>query len=212
MWIYDLRIKNTTARLVLATAAGTLGGIAFYIILIIFASFFQSLAMAQWIFLVAFFSVFVAASLCGAWSFWRLTPGDHGAQRGVGMRRIWTRRTGTAAWVGTVIALLSFPLFLVALPFLLDWLSWEILDHDLITYCVLGFGIAEDVTTAFLIAFIVILSYLASRLLYVCMLYRRVLDDTPRCDYCGYNLTGNRSGRCPECGTPFDEQLLRKKD
>lgn len=23
------------------------------------------------------------------------------------------------------------------------------------------------------------------------------------CQHCGYNLTGNVSGRCPECGTPF---------
>lgn len=27
------------------------------------------------------------------------------------------------------------------------------------------------------------------------------LDDEPRCECCGYNLTGNVSGRCPECGT-----------
>ena len=211
MRIYDLRIKNTAARLVLATAAGTLAGIASYVILIVFASLFQSLAMAEWIFLVAFFSIFVAASLCGAWSFWRLTPGDHGAHRGVVMRRIWARRTGAAARAGTVIALLSFPLFLVTLPFLLEWISWEILGcQELIRYCVLRFGIAEDVTIAFLIAFIVILSYLASRLLYACMIFQRVLDETPRCDCCGYNLTGNRSGRCPECGTPFDEKLLKK--
>lgn len=25
-----------------------------------------------------------------------------------------------------------------------------------------------------------------------------------RCHVCGYNLTGNVSGRCPECGTPVD--------
>jgi hypothetical protein len=26
------------------------------------------------------------------------------------------------------------------------------------------------------------------------------------CDNCGYNLTGNASGVCPECGTPCDQQ------
>jgi hypothetical protein len=30
----------------------------------------------------------------------------------------------------------------------------------------------------------------------------RKLDFTPRCRGCGYNLTGNRSGVCPECGRP----------
>lgn len=119
------------------------------------------------------------------------------------------RRTGIAAWVGVVIALLSFPSFLVTLPFLVDWLSWKILDHDLFTYLVFGFGIAEDVTIAFLIAFIVILSYVASRLLHACMIFERVLDETPRCSCCAYNLTGNRSARCPECGTPLDGNAFR---
>ena len=29
----------------------------------------------------------------------------------------------------------------------------------------------------------------------------RRLSETPECETCGYNLTGNVSGRCPECGT-----------
>jgi len=32
---------------------------------------------------------------------------------------------------------------------------------------------------------------------------RRCWDSPqPRCNQCGYNLTGNTSGVCPECGTP----------
>lgn len=30
---------------------------------------------------------------------------------------------------------------------------------------------------------------------------RRPRRGSPRCAQCGYNLTGNVSGRCPECGT-----------
>lgn len=33
------------------------------------------------------------------------------------------------------------------------------------------------------------------------ILYRRYADPYPRCQKCGYNLTGNVSGVCPECGT-----------
>jgi hypothetical protein len=29
---------------------------------------------------------------------------------------------------------------------------------------------------------------------------KRNIDPTPRCGTCGYNLTGNKSGVCPECG------------
>lgn len=31
---------------------------------------------------------------------------------------------------------------------------------------------------------------------------RRRSGDLPACEECGYNLTGNLSGRCPECGAP----------
>jgi hypothetical protein len=35
------------------------------------------------------------------------------------------------------------------------------------------------------------------------IVWRRRRDPaSPRCFRCGYNLTGNVSGRCPECGTP----------
>ena len=43
----------------------------------------------------------------------------------------------------------------------------------------------------------------------VCRLYLRIrrrrqrkASEFPRCEECGYNLTGNVSGLCPECGTP----------
>ena len=31
---------------------------------------------------------------------------------------------------------------------------------------------------------------------------------TGLCSHCGYNLTGNVSGRCPECGTPTDPEAV----
>jgi hypothetical protein len=31
---------------------------------------------------------------------------------------------------------------------------------------------------------------------------RRARPDTNACSSCGYSLTGNTSGVCPECGTP----------
>jgi hypothetical protein len=35
--------------------------------------------------------------------------------------------------------------------------------------------------------------------------WRRHRGRTNACRCCGYNLTGNISGRCPECGTPLGE-------
>ena len=34
----------------------------------------------------------------------------------------------------------------------------------------------------------------------------------PECAKCGYNLTGNESGTCPECGNPCDLQNLISKE
>lgn len=36
--------------------------------------------------------------------------------------------------------------------------------------------------------------------------------DAPICDRCGYGLTGNVTGRCPECGTPTGELPIRYPD
>ncbi len=38
-------------------------------------------------------------------------------------------------------------------------------------------------------------------------LHRRFPSD--HCQKCGYNLEGLTEPRCPECGTPFDERLLK---
>jgi uncharacterized integral membrane protein len=37
---------------------------------------------------------------------------------------------------------------------------------------------------------------------------RDVWRQPPECRTCGYNLTGNRSGICPECGTKIEFALL----
>jgi len=33
-------------------------------------------------------------------------------------------------------------------------------------------------------------------------------DRSPHCGICGYNLTGRASDRCPECGTPLNDDTL----
>ena len=50
------------------------------------------------------------------------------------------------------------------------------------------------------------LAFLVLGVLYLvhAMVSGREIDPTPRCAKCRYNLTGNASGVCPECGTPVD--------
>lgn len=42
--------------------------------------------------------------------------------------------------------------------------------------------------------------------------YRGPCSETERCARCGYNLTGNVSGRCPECGTPAERSALKSRE
>ena len=42
------------------------------------------------------------------------------------------------------------------------------------------------------------------------LLYRNRKQVAGRCRSCGYNLHGLPEPRCPECGTPFDDTLLKK--
>ena len=85
MQLEDLRIKHTTDRLALATVAGFVAGFAFYLSTAGFVGAVIQLPLptggmrvGQWFFVMMFFFGFAAASLGGGWSFWRLTPGDHG--------------------------------------------------------------------------------------------------------------------------------------
>lgn len=49
-----------------------------------------------------------------------------------------------------------------------------------------------------------VLAYIPARLLFGHLRSATISDETWRCRRCGYNLTGNVSGVCPECGTRID--------
>jgi len=48
-----------------------------------------------------------------------------------------------------------------------------------------------------------VVAYLLAQVIYFALRVGAVEDGDPRCRSCGYNLTGNVSGRCPECGQPI---------
>jgi hypothetical protein len=52
-------------------------------------------------------------------------------------------------------------------------------------------------------AFACILFRLGSLMVVRTWIRKIVLDHGPLCSSCGYNLTGNISGVCPECGIPI---------
>ncbi len=69
------------------------------------------------------------------------------------------------------------------------------------------------------VAFVVLVALIAAGLachvcltIYARLAWKEVPDDGSQCASCAYDLTGNASGVCPECGTPVAQQAKDGKD
>jgi hypothetical protein len=71
---------------------------------------------------------------------------------------------------------------------------------------VIGIGLKENVSYAVSLPVMIPLASIPGLMLGIggaCFAAsERTLGHEHRCEKCGYDLTGNVSGRCPECGTP----------
>lgn len=106
-----------------------------------------------------------------------------------------TRRERWPAWAATLVAGAACLLcFLSLVPFSLDLLfMWT--------------GTLKETTRVAIVAtIVVVVPYVATRLTYRGLRWVRVDDGVRRCGVCHYDLTGNVSGTCPECGTPTEQQ------
>lgn len=52
----------------------------------------------------------------------------------------------------------------------------------------------------------VVLAYVVAKASYTWIRVRKAFFDGSSCAICGYDLTGNVTGRCPECGIRFAER------
>lgn len=101
---------------------------------------------------------------------------------------------------GLAIAM-SIPVFicsLVAIPYCMESLT-NVSGIDLSTTQT---GPAELLTPIIAMALCLGGSYLIARYAYSRLRWTRQFELTSGCLSCGYNLTGNVSGVCPECGSP----------
>lgn len=66
--------------------------------------------------------------------------------------------------------------------------------------CVSDAGISETANTVILLAVAMFAAYLGARTLYFLLRFRTIRSGTPICPRCAYDVRGNQSGVCPECG------------
>jgi hypothetical protein len=127
----------------------------------------------------------------------------------------WVRRRRPARWIAQLAAALTF---LGG-----SWLIYLGLDSAAIAAGVTVddasrlLGVPEGVALGTSIAAIFLASYVPSRLLLFLLRWRPiyvgdpVLDPALSCQKCNYDLTGNLSGICPECGHAINQPAAKSR-
>jgi hypothetical protein len=115
------------------------------------------------------------------------------------------RRRRNPKWKSLAVAALFFPIFLLLAGFIMRAVLIGLGDAGV----PLG-ELDENVLLGILIAIAVVLAYLPSRMIYSGLRWELVENDGRFCLKCGYDLTGNVSGRCPECGREIADRRRSK--
>ncbi|MEZ6086319.1 MAG: hypothetical protein R3E58_20745 [Phycisphaerae bacterium] len=109
-------------------------------------------------------------------------------------------RWSVAASIGSTVFLL-WPLSYIIIGF-----TAIVVRGVLYLVHVLGFdvdAVPDLVVIVFAFSIGVLTTYLAAKRIYLVCRWTNAIPDGPICHQCRYNLTGNESGICPECGTPI---------
>ncbi|MFH1748613.1 MAG: hypothetical protein ABIG44_16380 [Planctomycetota bacterium] len=107
----------------------------------------------------------------------------------------WVRHKRLPVAVSLAVAVVAFFPLLAIAGFVLRQLLRALVDAGFRFW-----DLPDTVVFGFLIAIAVILAYIPCRIIYSRLRWKTVVHDERYCIRCGYDLTGNVSGRCPECG------------
>jgi hypothetical protein len=96
-----------------------------------------------------------------------------------------------------------FPLVAcVAIFILVSPVIWVVLASVTIGVCVVMVRISVPMILPVMVACWIATACILAQLIYFALRVSCPEDDGISCRTCGYNLTGNVSGICPECGNP----------
>lgn len=101
---------------------------------------------------------------------------------------------------GIFVAVVTFACALLALPVGFVFACLSVSNHYPDEYLRDVLGLSEDMTWALLIVMWIAASYAVARLAYRLLRWRVRYVRSIECSTCGYDLTGNITGICPECG------------
>jgi hypothetical protein len=132
-----------------------------------------------------------------------------GVQRCAANER-WIRRDEVPRWLWRVASYVVFIMSLYPATYFVDSLCDRGAGSGAGFDALARMAGSELMAWIFVATCIAVLAYIPARVLYVLTAFRLDVDETPYCHRCSYNLTGNISGVCPECGEPIpDEQRER---
>lgn len=117
----------------------------------------------------------------------------------------WTPRRRWSRTTNLFVVVPVFLIVLIATPYAIE----TIFGNALIRFLTRLF-ISEAVSLALIIGFCGTVAYLVARGLLVLLEWKRIPLNALVCDGCGYDLTGNLSGKCPECGIPSRAIMCEK--
>jgi hypothetical protein len=104
-----------------------------------------------------------------------------------------------------VLSATAFLVLLLVMPLMIDAVGLALCYPNYYT----RWGALSTPTLVILMLFSLLVPYLCARFLHSKLRWRILrTDDAPHCQSCGYNLTGNVSGVCPECGEPCETDKI----
>lgn len=124
------------------------------------------------------------------------------------VRRSMVRVERRSLRASLVVSAIAYFVLLVSMPLVLE-VECDVLMRNPYVQFEDFVGFEGDFWTRHEIVFLTIIfviPYIGARLIYAKLRWRRVIDGNCTCLECAYDLTGNVSGRCPECGTPVESQ------
>lgn len=104
---------------------------------------------------------------------------------------------GLSQGLALTITMCCFPLFFIASGLAFLFIIGFIAGSEPGPFIIVG-----DFVLNLAIAAAFILAYFLANSLYSQLRWKKRAGDYPCCTNCGYNMTGNVSGICPECGQP----------